>query len=325
MLVVDGDSVRSALPMPTAVEVMRSAFRAFARGQVYQPMRTVLEAPQLDGFLFLKPAVIGGDTRSFGLKVITFFPGNVKRGAPAISGFVALMDAESGALLALLDGGVVTEIRTGAVSGLATELLALPEAGDLAVIGAGVQARAHLDAMAAVRPLRRIRVWSRDGTGARAFVAWAAGRGFAVEACATVRETVIDADLVCTVTSSPAPLLDGAWLSPGAHVNAVGAFEAGTRELHTNLVANARIVVDSREEAAKAAGDLLIPIEEGALSSSFDFAELGEVLVGQREGRTSRDEITVFESLGLALEDVAAARHVVAVAREHGLGRDVPF
>ena len=327
MLLLDGDAVRAALPMPDAVDVMRRAFRAFGEGNVYQPMRTVLQPPQLNGFAFLKPAAVAADEVAFGLKVITFFPENpTKRGIPAISGFVVLFDAETGAPVALLDGGVITEIRTGAASAVATDLLAPPDAGDLALVGAGVQGRAHLAAMAAVRPLRRIRVWSHNPAGAETFVAWASEEGHAVEACGSVREAVADADLICTVTSSREPLLDGDWVAPGAHINAVGAFEPSTRELHTNLVANARIVVDSRDEAAKAAGDLLIPIEEGALPPGFDFPELGELLAGTRtQGKATAEDVTVFESLGLALEDVAAAAHVVSAARERSLGTEVAF
>lgn len=325
MLILDGDAVRAALPMPTAIDVMRTALRAFAEGAVYQPMRTVLQPPQLSGFAFLKPAAVGGDEAAFGLKVITFFPNNPTRGIPAISGFVALFDVETGAPIAILDGGVVTEIRTGAVSAVATAVLARRDAGDLALVGAGVQARAHLAAMAALRPLRRVRVWSRNLATAQAFVAWAAKQGFTVEACDTVREAVAGADLICTVTSSRQPLVDGEWVAPGAHINAVGAFEPDTRELHTNVVTNARVVVDSRDEAAKAAGDILIPIEEGAIPPGFDFPELGEVLVGRRGARKSSDEITVFESLGMALEDVAAAAYVASTARDEGLGVAVSF
>ncbi len=327
MLILDADAVRTALPMPAAVDVMRSAMRAFAEGKVYQPMRVVLQPPQLNGLTFLKAAVVAADEIAFGLKVITFFPDNPQdRGLPAISGFIALFDAENGSLVALLDGGVATEIRTGAVSAVATDVLARSDAGDLALIGAGVQARAHLAAMATVRTLRRIRVWNHNEARAKAFVAWAAEHGYDVEASATVREAVTGADLICTVTSSREPLLDRAWLAPGAHVNAVGAFEATTRELHTNVVANAHVVVDSRDGASAAAGDLLIPIRERAIPSDVDFPEIGELLAGTRtQGRTTADDITVFESLGLALQDVAVAAHIVSVARDRNLGVEVPF
>jgi ornithine cyclodeaminase len=325
MLVLDANAVRKALPMPRCIEVMRTALRAFGEGDVYQPPRTVLQPPQLAGFAFLKTAAVGREDISFGLKVITFFPDNPKRGIPAISGFVALFNADTGAPEAILDGGVVTEVRTAAVSAVATDLLAPTDAGDLALLGAGVQARAHLEAMAAVRTLRRVRVWNHNTTTARAFVAWAAEQGHTVECVDSVREAVAGADLICTVTSTREPLLDGDWLEPGAHVNAVGAFEATTRELHGNAVARAAIVVDSREEAAKAAGDLLLAIEDGALAADSHFAELGELLAGKATLAREGTAITLFESLGLALEDVAAAADVVATAREQDLGVRIEF
>jgi ornithine cyclodeaminase len=325
MLIIDGNAVRSALPMPVAIDLMRTALRSFARGDVYQPPRVVLQPPQLSGFTFLKPAAVGGETTSFGLKVVNFFPDNSKRGLPAISGFVALFDTETGVPTAVLDGGVVTDIRTAAVSAVATDLLARRDAGDLALIGSGVQARSHLMAMGAVRSLRRVRVWNHRPAGAESFAAWAAGEGYTVEVCSSVQAAVTDADLICTVTSSREPLVDGDWVNTGTHINAVGAFQAETRELCSNVVANARIVVDSREEAAKAAGDLLLAIAEGALPAGSEFPELGELLVGSAPGRATPDEVTVFESLGLALEDVAAAAHVVSAAREQKLAIEVPF
>jgi ornithine cyclodeaminase len=311
--------------MPAAIEVMREALRANAEGNVYQPVRTVLQPQQLEGVAVIMPAFVGSQQRAFGMKVVTFFPENPKRGIPAVSGFVALFDVETGVPVAVLDGGVLTEIRTGAVSGVATDALARLDAGDLALIGSGVQARAHLAAMAAVRPLRRIRVWNRNEEGARALAKWSEEQGHAVEVCATVRETVEGADLICTVTSSPNPLVDGDWVAAGTHINAVGAFQAETRELHSNVVAKARVVVDSREAAIGTAGDLLIPIEEGVLPSAFDYPELGELLLHPDKGRATPEEITIFESLGLALEDVAAAAHVVLQAHERELGVDVPF
>jgi ornithine cyclodeaminase/alanine dehydrogenase-like protein (mu-crystallin family) len=323
MLILDGSTVRSVLPMSACIEAMRSALRAFAEGNTYQPPRTVLQPPQLAGFAFLKPAAVTGKEISFGLKVITFFPDNPKHGIPAISGFVALFDPETGTPQAILDGSVVTEIRTAAVSAVATDLLAPADAGDLALIGAGVQARAHLEAMAAVRHLRRVRVWNHRPETARMFVEWAAGLGFTVEPAQSVQEAVTGADLVCTVSSAREPLVDGDWLAAGAHVNAVGAFEPTTRELRANVVSKAAIVVDSRDEAAKAAGDLLLAIEDGALRADAHFVELGELLAGIAGLSRDGTEITLFESLGLAVEDVAAAAYVVAAAREKGLGVEV--
>jgi len=324
MLVLDEAATRAALSIPTAIRLMRTALYDFAQGRGQQPMRTVLQPAQLRGSILIKPAVLAGDEIAVGLKVITVFPDNPQRDLPSIAGFVALFDAETGVLVAILNGAVVTEIRTAAVSAVATDVLARPGDVYLAIIGAGVQARAHLVAIASVRPLRQVTVWNRNASGGQAFVAWAAARGYGdLQACGTVREAVAGADVICTVTSSREPLLDANWIAAGAHINAVGAFEPEARELHTNVVTNARVVVDSREEAAKAAGDLLIPIEEGKLKSVLDFPELGELLTGAREGRATAEELTVFKSLGMALQDVAAAAYVVSVARQRGLGIDV--
>ncbi len=324
MIIIDGETTRKSLTMVDCIEVMRSTLRASGDGKVYQPPRSVLQPEQLNGFAFLKPAAVSGEHVSFGLKVITFFPDNPSmRGIPAISGFVALFNAETGEPEAILAGGVVTEIRTAAVSAVATDLLAPDGAGDLALIGAGVQARAHLAAMAAVRSLRRVRVWNHNPHTAKAFVAWAAAKGHIVEVVDSVRAAVEGADLICTITSTREPLVDGDWVVNNAHINAVGAFEATTRELHANLVGKAAVVVDSRAECANAAGDLLLAMADGTVPSDADFPELGELLAGTRTLDREGKEITLFESLGLAIEDVAAAAHVVAAARAQGLGTEV--
>lgn len=324
MLILDAQCVRSLLPMPSAIDEMRSMFVAGADGGTFQPPRTVLQPPQANGgFIFLKPAGIGGQQPSFGMKLISYFPQNPSRSLPAINGFVVLFDTTTGQPLALLDGASITEIRTGAVSGVATDALAKAAAGDLAIIGSGVQAQAHLAALAHVRSLSRVRVWSRNPVSAKQFVHWAGEQDISVEACDDVRSAVEGADLICTVTASRQPLVDVDWVAPGAHVNAVGAFEGDARELHGNLVARANIVVDSRDEAAKSAGDLLLAQQEGLLDRERDFPELAEVLAGHRQGRTDNEEITVFESLGLASEDIAAAAHIVRTAQDRGLGIEV--
>lgn len=324
MLILDADCIRRLLPMTAAIDQMRRMFLASADGAAYQPPRTVLRPPQANGgFMFLKPAGVGGHQPSFGMKLITLFPDNPSRSLPAISGFVALFDPATGRPVALLDGASITEIRTGAVSAVATDLLAIAGAGDLAMIGSGVQARAHLAAMACVRPPRRVRVWSRTPASAERFARWADGQGHHVEVCPDVATAVDGADVICTVTGSRLPLLDADWVAPGAHINAVGAFEPDARELYGNLVARASVIVDSRAEAATSAGDLLLARQEGALSGPRDFAELAEVLAGRRAGRADDREVTLFKGLGLAVEDIAAAAYVVRAAMEQGLGIEV--
>lgn len=316
MLVLDADAVRAALPMATVVEAMSQVMADHARGQVEQPLRTHLDLPDGGGTTLVKPARLGGSDPAIGLKVVSIVPGNLDRGLPVLQGYVALLDPVTGAPQALMDGATITELRTGAVSAVATDRLATPDAGDLALLGAGVQARAHLAALDTVRQLRRVRVWSRSWERASALVGWAETRGWHVEAFHDVAEAVAGADIVCTVSGSPTPILRGSWLAPGCHVNAVGAFTATTRELASDVVAEADvIVVDSREGARAEAGDLLIPSAEGSLGPLEDLAELGEVVVGERSGRTASIQRTIFVSLGLAIQDIAAARAALRAAR----------
>jgi ornithine cyclodeaminase len=234
---------------------------------------------------------------------------------------VLLFEGEHGSLQAILDASAVTAIRTAAVSGAATRALARPDAGDVAVLGTGVQADTHLEAMLAARALRRVRAWSRSPDHVRAFAERARRRhGIGVEAARTAREAVEGADLVCTVTSSPVPVVEAGWIGAGAHVNAVGASVATARELDSDTVARARLFVDRRESALAEAGDFLIPRGEGRFGDGHIQAELGEVLLGRRPGRQAESDLTVFKSLGLAVEDLAAARLVHARALETGAG-----
>jgi alanine dehydrogenase len=325
MLVLDAAAVRACLPPAGLREAMRQCLLAFAEGSVHHPMRSVIAPDQLSGMLVLKPALVSGKTPAFGMKAVTLFPDNPKRGLPAVSGFVSLLDPETGHILALLDGGVVTELRTGAVSALATDELARPEAGDLALIGAGVQARAHLVAIAEIRELRRVRVWSRTTQRAAEFAAWAAENGHEVEVVSSAEAAATGADIICTVTTSAEPILRSDWVSPGAHINAVGAFQPAAREIDGPLVARAKVVVDSRESALAEAGDLLLAVKDGLIDESRFDVELGSILLGGTKVRTDPDDLTLFESLGLAVEDVSAAAYAFAEARRQNLGVELAF
>jgi alanine dehydrogenase len=273
----------------------------------------------IDGFSVLMPSAT---QTALGLKLVSIFPGNVSKGLASVQGIVVLLDPETGELDAVLDAAVLTELRTAAVSALATQLLARPDASSLALVGSGVQARGHLLALREVRPLESVTVASRDP---RAFVAWAAAQGFEVQVAGDVEQAVKDADIVTTVTSSGTPVLHGAWLRAGAHVNAVGAFSSTTREVDTEVVVRSSVVVDSRESAEAEAGDLLLPVAEGAVSADVLTRELAPIVAGRAPGRSSAQEITLFKSLGLAIEDVIAASAAVEAAREQGLGVELPF
>ncbi|HYM81260.1 MAG TPA: ornithine cyclodeaminase family protein, partial [Candidatus Limnocylindria bacterium] len=235
-------------------------------------------------------------------------------------------EVEHGRLVAVVDASAITAIRTAAVSAVATRALARPDAGDLAILGSGVQAASHLEAMRAVRPLGRVRVWSRTPENARAFAEREARRhGLAVEPMPSARDALEGADLVCTTTAAREPIVLGEWLVPGAHVNAVGACFAGARELDSAAVARARLFVDRRESALNEAGDFLIARQEGAIGDDHIAGELGEVLLGRVAGRTSPDQITLFESLGLAVEDLAVAEHIHRKALAEDAGMALEF
>jgi len=323
LLYLDRRDVESLLPMEEAIERMAAAFGALARGDAVQPLRSALWAGDRRGLLGTMPAHLDlpGGERLTGAKVVSVFPGNHAAGLETHLGFVLLFEAERGLPLAVVDAAAITAIRTAAVSGLATRLLARADAADLAILGSGVQARTHLAALCAVRPVARVRVWSRDPESARRFAAAAsAEHGIAVEAVASAEATVAGADLVVTATAARQPVLEGAWLAPGAHVNAVGSCTPDARELDGAAVARARLFVDSRESALAEAGDLLLAIAEGAVGEDHIQGELADLVIGRQAGRGGEDEITLFESLGLGIEDLAAAHHVYvqALALEMG-------
>jgi len=318
--VVGAADVGRLFPMVQAIGVMERVFRTLARGEAVQPLRSMVWLPDRRGLLGLMPAWLG-DPDAIGLKVVTVMPGNHGTEFDSHQGAVLVFETRNGSLSAVVDATAITAIRTAAVSALATRVLAKPDASDLALLGSGTQARTHLDGMMAVRRLRRVRVWSATPAHARAFATTeSARRGLAIEAVESARDAVRGADLVCTVTAAKQPLLEGAWLAEGAHVNAVGACFANARELDTAAVVRSRLYVDRRESTLAEAGDFLIPRSEGAISDSHILAELGEVLAGKSAGRGSASEVTLFKSLGLAVEDLAAAHYIAARAAVENAG-----
>ena len=326
ILVLDAAAVHALLGPADAADAMRAALAALARGEVHQPLRTVVRPPRAAGLMATMPSYRAGERPAYGLKAVCVFPGNPAIGKDAHQGAVLLFSAATGELQAVIDASAVTAIRTAAVSAVATDLLARPDAGDLAVIGAGVQARAHLPAIAGVRALRRIRVAGRDPERTRAFAAAAgAATGLPVQACATAEEAVRGADLIVTATTAAQPVIDRGWIAPGAHVNAVGASTPAAREIDTATMAAASLFVDRRESTVHESGDYLHAARDGAIGPGHIRAEIGEVLTGAAPGRTGDDEITLFESLGLAVQDLAAADLLYRRAREADAGTWVPF
>jgi len=321
MLLVDAATVRRLLTPQAAVEAVDLAFRAAAQGSVVQPQRLVMAHG--DGrALATMPALVEG--LGLGTKVVTISPDNPRRGAPVHSILVLLMDLEDGSPLALVEGSRITALRTAAGSALATDALALPEASTLAVLGAGVQARAHVECLVRTRPIRRLRLWSRRRESAEVFAQEVrATTDLEVSVLDDPDETAAQADVVCTTTASPTPVLDVSGLRPGAHVNAVGASFASLCELTPAAVAACAVYVDSVEAARAEAGDLLNAAAHGCFDLAHVRGELGEVLVGRCPGRQGTAEITLFKSVGLAAQDVAVASLVVEAARAEGLGLEV--
>lgn len=322
--VLSGAEIRSLLPMDACIEVMAGALATLERGDAVQPLRSAVWLPDRSGLLGVMPAYLGGPSGGLGLKAVTVMPGNHGTGRDSHQGVVLLFEAAHGSPVAILDGSSITEIRTAAVSGVATRILAREDASVLAILGSGVQARSHLDAMLAVRAFERVRVWSRSADHALRFArSESERRGRTIETCPSPEEAVRGAGVVCTTTAAREPVLEGAWLAPGTHVNAAGACFASARELDTEAVRRSRVFVDRLESAWNEAGDLLIPLREGAIGESHIVGELGSLLLGGVEGRTTPDDVTLFKSLGIAVEDVAVARHLLEKAEARGVGATI--
>ena len=326
VLVLNHTEVAQLLPMPECIAAMEAVFTSFARGASQQPLRTIFRPSKVKGVMAMMPAFRAGESPLFSLKAICVFPGNAALGKDAHQGGVMLFDGTTGELLALVNASAITAIRTAAVSALATRLLACEDASDLAIIGAGVQARPHVVAIAGVRNLKRIRIAAQHFGRAQKFaVEMQPQFSFPIEPVETAEAAVRGADIIVTATTSREPVLKREWISEGAHINAIGTFSPKAREIDTATMVDATLFVDARESALNEAGDYLRAAEEGAIGPEHIRAELGEVLIGAHPGRTSRAEITLFKSLGLAIEDLAAAAHAYQKAKEQGLGEWIEF
>jgi len=319
VIVLSQRDVGELLSMRDCIDVMGRTLAGLSRGESILPLRTIVRLPNGVDFFAVMPGYDAAPA-AIGAKVLTVFPGNHNTDRDSHQGAVLLFDSSNGSLSAVVDATSITSIRTAAVSALATRHLARADADDLAILGSGVQARTHIEAIALVRKVRRVRIWSRDSTHARALADALAGRFPEVVACATAEATVSDASIICTVTSSHQPVLNGRMIAAGAHVNVVGAATPKAREVDTEAIVRSRLFVDRRESALAEPGDILLPIAEGAITANHIVAELGEVVAGLRRGRESDAEITLFKSLGLAVEDIAAAHHVHTLAVARGIG-----
>jgi ornithine cyclodeaminase/alanine dehydrogenase-like protein (mu-crystallin family) len=343
-LILNYHDVRQLLPMRECIDVMADALAALSRGEAEMPLRTIFRPQDARGVMAMMPSFRRGDTPVFGLKAICVFPENAAIGKDAHQGGVLLFSGQTGELLAMMNASAITEIRTAAVSGVATRVLGRQDASELAIIGAGVQARSHLEAMACVRTIKRARIAARTFESARRFAeearvgsagipACSADAGdspartlpFAIEPIESAEAAVRGADIIVTATTSFDPVVKREWISPGAHINAVGTYSFKARELDTATMAAATLFVDRRESALNEAGDYVIAAAEGAIGPEHIRAELGELLIGAHPGRTSDEEITIFKSLGLAIEDLAAAAYVFQKAEQQNAGTWAEF
>ena len=321
MLLLSEAEVREVLPMPDLIEGMQTALAAFSTGEAQQPLRTVLEVGSAKAFFGVMPAFMPR-SGALGTKLVTVFGSNAAIGLPTHLATIVLLDPTTGALICVMDGRYITEARTAAVSAVSVKLLAREDAGVLAIIGTGVQARSHLEAIAHVRSLREVRVWSPTESHRERFAEHARVLTAApVRVASDARSAVAGADLIALTTASREPVVESSWIAEGAHICAVGACRPDQREMSTELVRKATLFVDSRTGALAEAGDVVLPIKEGAFDATHIAAELGDVVAGRMNGRSRSTEVTVFKSLGMAVEDLAAAHMAYQRAQARGIGR----
>jgi ornithine cyclodeaminase/alanine dehydrogenase-like protein (mu-crystallin family) len=322
-LVLTEADVKAVLPMPDLIPAMRTALAQYSSGAAQQPLRTVLEIGDRKSFFGVMPATLG-DPAAVGTKLVTVVAANRDIGLPTHLATIVLLDPDTGALVALVDGRYITEARTAAVSAVSADMLANPDASTLAVLGSGVQARSHVEALACVRRLRDVRVWSptkgRRDSFVRDMQPHVTG---SLHAAGSAGEAVDGADLIVLATSAQAPVVRSSWVMDGAHICAVGACRPTHREMDAALVARARTFVDSRIGASAEAGDIVLALAEGAIGSDHIAGEIGELVSGRIAGRDDRAQVTLFKSLGMAVEDVAAAHLAWIRAKQRGLGREV--
>ena len=316
--------VVAALPMAEAIGGMKYAFAQLSTGRADAPLRTHIKVEDV-GATLVMPAFLA-DSGDLAIKIVSVFPNNPQLGLPTIHALVLALDTATGKPLALLEGASLTAIRTGAVSGAATDLLARPDARSVAIIGSGVQARTQLEAVCTVRDIREVRVFSLLPAQARQFAQEMAGRGpipHLITVAEDANSAVREADIVCTATTSLTPVFDGDQLKPGAHVNGVGSFTPEMQENDLQTIKRSLVIVDSRSAALEEAGDLIMPLQKGDITLEHIAAELGEVVSGIHPGRTSPLQITFFKSVGVAVQDAAAASIAISNALSNGLGSTI--
>lgn len=325
LLVLNAEEVRKALPMKRAIEAMTEAYMQLSAGKSQVPLRARINLPQVDGVALFMPAFLES-SQELGMKIVSVFPRNAELDLPTIHALVVAIDPGTGRPIALLEGGALTAIRTGAGSGAATDLLARADSSQAAIFGSGVQARTQLEGICTVRSIRHAWIYSLDKQGAERMIEELAGAGpipEALELATDPRQAVEGADIICTATTSRQPVFDRSSLKPGAHINAIGSFTPEMQEIDAATMSDAYIVLDSKDAVLSESGDVLIPLKQGEISEADLQVELGEVAAGLKPGRTSDTQITLFKSVGIAVQDAIAANRAVQGAREAGLGQTI--
>jgi len=324
LIFLNAEETRRLLPMDECIDVMELAMIAASSGSMFIPPRTLFQLQDDSGFFALMPGA-SLELKSYGAKVVSYHPANAAKGMPAIQGFVVVFDHDSGQPQAIMDGGVITNIRTAAASGLATRLLARPESRTCGIFGAGALADVHLQAMCTVRPVEECVIWARRSEQAEALATKHSARS-GVPARATHDPSEAGAcDIVCTTTASPEPVLRGNWVQPGSHINLVGAHKLTSRESDTKLIIKSNVYVDLLESTMNEGGDVMIPIQKGAINKDHIIGEIGQLLMSEITGRTDDSQITVYNSLGITSQDLYAAQHVLQQALDQGAGSRVAF
>lgn len=326
MLLLNSDQVLKALPMDEAIDCMKQALSALSAGRVQLPLRTHIDLPQHSGTTLIMPAHVNSEDgdESLAVKVVSVFRNNMQRDLARIQAVVNVFDPETGVPIAIIEGATLTGIRTAAASGAATDVLARPDARRLAIIGAGVQARTHLAAICAIRDIEQVKIFAPRRQQVDVLIDEAVQECEMV-ACDTANEAISNADIICTVTTSQEPVFDAGNVSPGTHINAVGSYQPHVVEIPSETVSASRVYVDHSQSALEEAGDLIQPINSGAITGKHVQGEIGAVLLGSLPGRLGRNDITLFKSVGNAAEDAVAAQLVVTNAAKLGLGQSVDF
>jgi len=321
-----GSDVQRALPMRECIELMKTAFAQLSSGQANVPLRCQLPVPAHEGVTLLMPAYLA-QSGDLGIKIVSVFPHNLKANLPTLHAIVIVIDSSTGIPMALMDGTYLTALRTAAAAGAATDLLARRNANVVGIFGAGKQGCTQLEAVCHVRRIARVLVFDADRAQAERYVDEMRSRGALVpneiHVAASSEEVVRQADIICTATTSTQPVFDGKMLRAGTHINAVGAYTPQMQEVDAETVRRAKVVVDSRQASLVEAGDLIIPLKQGVITGMHIHAEIGEIVLGHKPGRESDSEVTYFKSVGVAVQDIAAARRVLNRASELGLGTEV--